>query len=59
MLERKMMKHGTEVRLSGARRVADLDHRCMRARVPGRWAIRVETCGDGGVRFRDCHDAKV
>jgi hypothetical protein len=54
-----MIKHGAEVRLSGARRVADLDHRCMRARVPGRWAIRVETSGDGGVRFRDCHDAKV
>jgi hypothetical protein len=31
----------------------------MQVRVPGRWAMGVETGGYGGVRLRDCHDAKV
>jgi hypothetical protein len=53
------MKLRAEIRLSVAGRVADRDPRCMRVRVPGRWAMGVETGGYGGVRFRDCHDAKV
>jgi hypothetical protein len=55
----KIMKLCGGLHLSVAGRVADLDPRCMRVRVPGRWAMGVETGEYGGVRLRDGHDAKV